>query len=124
MGGAGATATITPLRSGNIFCHVRGVIGPTSSGVGAGIGYEAELYFGSGSAPAFNAAVTGTQFGNLSYYQNGTSLTGTDGLFAFVLTGIATGLSIGTAYWFDIAQAFITGTGLELQVSEFELIEL
>jgi hypothetical protein len=124
MGGAGATAKITPIRSGIVFCLIRGCIGPTVNALAAGVGYAAQIYYGSGAAPALNAAVTGSPLGNTNYYENGTLQTTTDGLYPFVLSGIIPGLSLGTAYWVDIAQNYVAATGLELQVSQFELIEL
>jgi hypothetical protein len=64
-----------------------------------------KVFFGTGVAPTNGAAITGTQVGNVIQSINSASNSGG----AFVNGGIITGLSAGTAYWFDASLASNNG---------------
>lgn len=61
--------------------------------------------YGTGSAPANNAALTGTIISTTSF-----SDTGTGTVRVYAITGIVSGLTIGTQYWFDLSMAESTST--------------
>ena len=68
-------------------------------------GATVQVRYGTGTAPTNGAALTGTQLGASQTF---TALVAAqkDG---FSITGIATGLTIGTAYWIDAAGNAVTG---------------
>ena len=82
-------------------------------------GATVQIRYGTGTAPTNGAALTGTQLGASQTF---TALVAAqkDG---FSITGIATGLTIGTAYWIDAALAAVTAgtatiTGVTVTASE------
>lgn len=102
MMGLGATCTITPLGT-----RVRFVISGSVNNGTAGGSVKYQLAYGTGTAPANAAAVSGTVFGSAPV-QMITSAGGGAQSIPFTATGIATGLTPGVAYWFDIQLAAIT----------------
>lgn len=102
MMGFGATCHITPAFSGRVKFEI---IGTLFNGT-AGDLTQSRLFFGTGTAPANGVAVTGTQLGNISE----ANAPVTNGSSPATLAGIATGLAIGTAEWFDIALNIGTGS--------------
>jgi len=93
---------ITPAATGRIRFTIIANGGNTS---GADYG-SFELYYGSGTAPANAASVTGTEIGGPWIGQ--ANVVGTNPLNA---EAIVTGLTVGTAYWFDLAaEAGTAGT--------------
>jgi len=69
-------------------------------------GSKVQISYGTGTAPVNGAALTGTQAGSIiSFVVPGvTAATG-----GFSAAWIATGLTLNTAYWFDVAYASVTG---------------
>ena len=110
----GLAGSITPKYTGSIYFQISGVI--SNSGTG---GTAAELYIGTGSAPANGAAYTGTQVGRATEISPTTG----GGQYPFSIQGIATGLTVGTAYWLDLALAAVSGTAsvINLSVTAFEI---
>jgi hypothetical protein len=102
MMGMGATCHITPSYSGRIKFEIVGALQNSVIGTTTAI-----LKFGTGAAPANGAAATGTSLGN--------NVSGTSGVAAadapFIAPGIITGLTPGTAYWFDLLLLVSGGTG-------------
>jgi hypothetical protein len=93
MMGLGTTCHLTPVFSTRVeVTFYNGVANSVS-----GNNNEVKVFFGTGTAPANAAAVTGTQIGNLQRLVNG----GVNFIYALANGGIATGLTPGTAYWFD-----------------------
>jgi hypothetical protein len=93
--GSGAhPCTITPVYSGRIKIEFIGIV---TNSVSSDL-TVVKVSFGSGTAPSNGVAFTGTQVGN----QIASSAPTTSGSTSFVDGGIVTGLSTGTAYWFDI----------------------
>ena len=96
MMGLGTTCAYTPLGSGLVLVNVTG-FGTTATAVqSVGIGGR----YGTGTAPANGATLTGTRFGGVGDGQI------RPGAFnnseSFALTALLT-LTPSTAYWFDIA---------------------
>lgn len=101
MGLAGA---ITPATTGRIRFAITGNL--SNSGTSIGNGCKAQLYFGTGSAPANAAAITGTVSGAQLTSVNESTTASTKQPVS--LEYIVSGLTLGTAYWFDAAIAAIT----------------
>ena len=92
MLGYGATVTFKPSVTGNIKVNVTGVALGTAQN-----NATLQLRYGTGAAPANGTAATGTQivgFTLINFPASGN---------LYFLQGIATGLTVGTTYWFDIA---------------------
>lgn len=96
--GSGAhPCTLTPVYSGRI--RVQFVFEAESGASGNTFSFK--LMYGTGTAPSNGAASTGTQVGQTRIpIQN----TGNDNATT-CLSGIITGLTAGTTYWFDIGAA-------------------
>ena len=111
--GAGSTplAVITPQVTGRSYVGMAGLMTNTN-----GNGCQAQLSFGTGGAPALNAALTGTQIGQVQAW---TSLTGAL-TGPFVCQAVITGLAVPSVsplhvtgslvpVWLDLAVNVITG---------------
>lgn len=97
--GLGGSCHITPTYSGRIKLEFYGVM--TAAG---GFSATNTVRFGTGTAPTNGAAgtATGTQVGNsITFGGSGTTTVSC----AFANGGIITGLTPGTAYWFDLTLA-------------------
>lgn len=108
------TASITPTVTGRVKATI--VLNLTNSTATAGDGAKAQIRYGTGTAPANGAALTGTTIGSIltSVLERATA----NDLQGVTLVGVATGLTPGTAYWFDVSLAAIVGgTGLAKNVS-------
>ena len=103
MVGVGSTCTITP----NLNTRAVITIGGNVSNTVAGDGAQLNLYYGSGTAPANGAATTGT----LTTASAALAVSAGNSLAVPFNLGsvVVTGLTPGTAYWFDLALAVITG---------------
>ncbi len=97
----GLAGTITPLRSGKVLLTISGTA--TGSTVTAGDGLEWQLSYGTGAAPANADAVTGTQVGAVQENTNPATVTAADVHTPFSISAVITGLTLGTAYWLDLA---------------------
>jgi hypothetical protein len=102
MIGYGATCKITPSYASRLEVHFIGNL-VNSASTDSSI---TSLYFGSGSAPTSPSALTGTLVGKGVNY----TAAGTPGTGPFTLGGYVTGLTSGTAYWFDLGLAATAGT--------------
>lgn len=109
MMGLGSTCTITPIGT-----RVRFTITGSVNNSVAGDSAKFQLAFFTGAAPANAAAPSGTTFGSAAVQVIGGG-GGVPMSIPFTATGIATGLSPGTAYWFDMQLAAITGGTASVQ---------
>jgi hypothetical protein len=98
MMGLGGTCKLTPTYSTRIKVEFLGNAQTTGA---AGTFTTIKIFFGTGTAPVNGAAITGTQIGNLIQPVNAASNIGS----VFINGGVITGLTPGTAYWFDISVA-------------------
>jgi hypothetical protein len=96
-----AGGAITPILSTRVLFTVSGQMANATSGDGATI----DLRYGTGTAPINGAAVTGTLVG---IAQTATSISAAQ-KSGFSISYPITGLTIGTAYWFDISLKVVTG---------------
>ncbi len=115
MMGLGTTCTFTPKYT-RIFVMFSG----DGQNTVLGDGVQPRGYYGTGTAPANGAAVTGSVF---SVPKLVTAPTGGYSM-GWSLQGVITGLTPATAYWFDIALAPTTGgtaTIKDIDCSIFEV---
>jgi hypothetical protein len=119
MFGLGGTIHITPLNSGK----VRFTILFYPSGIGTNGLNNYKIAYGTGAAPANAAAATGTIVGGI--YQGGAAI-GVSSTPALITRDvIITGLSVSTAYWFDVQGAkYSTNTSCGMSIIEATLEEL
>lgn len=96
MMGLGTSCKITPGSSGKISLMITGLIGTNTAAVGFTFGGR----YGTGTAPANAAAVSGTRFGGAADLVSQSTLLGVG--IPFTLIDLLT-LTPATAYWFDIA---------------------
>lgn len=102
MAGLGATFNFTPAKSTRelvtLYC--------TATNASNGTNDTFQPYYGTGSAPANQAAVTGTAVGStLAVSPRSASA---PAAFSSIL--VITGLTIGSTYWFDVSMAPSTGS--------------
>ena len=99
----GLGGTITPNSSGKVLFIISGDVQNST----AGDGFLYQTRYGSGAGPANGVAVTGTAVsGQTTCVPNSTG-----NAAPFSTQGVVTGLTVGTAYWYDLAlAAFIGGT--------------
>lgn len=92
---------ITPANTGRVLVTISGQMANDTINDGATV----QLRYGTGTAPINGAAVTGTLVG---IAQTETSLVG-GSQSGFAISGIITGLTLGTAIWIDAALNRVTG---------------
>ena len=94
----GCKFTFTPVRTGTLL-----IMMPFNSSISTLGHINVTLgYYGTGTPPNAGAAATGTQFGNAG-------VTTSTGFANGAIFGVLSGLTIGTAYWFDLG--FYTQSG-------------
>lgn len=107
----GLAGTITPAVSGKVLLTLRGDI--TNSAAGTS---DIFIQFGTGSAPSNAAAQTGTQSGSAQVYVT----TAGNQRVPFSTTTLLSGLTLGTAYWLDLA--LLTGGGNTVTIKNVNII--
>lgn len=103
MMGLGGSCTLTPVYSSRVYVEFRG--GSSNTSAAAANVFQAK--YGTGAAPSNGAANTGTTIGAATRSFPGVASTE----IPFNTGGIVTGLSPGTAYWFDLNLLVGAGTG-------------
>lgn len=103
MMGVGSTCHITPSYSGRVKFEIHGNMFNNTAGALT----QVALYFGTSTAPSNGAPFTGTQVGNV---ESGNSSVA-NGSLPFTESGIVTGLTPSTAYWFDLRVLVVANTG-------------
>jgi len=100
MMGLGSTVRFTPNSTGKIEINFTCEVGIA----GASANVTVAPRYGTMTAPANSAAVTGTRFGlgSDALIRPATS-SASSAVSTFACTDVITGLTTGTAYWFDIA---------------------
>jgi hypothetical protein len=116
----GLGAIITPQYSGRVIIFVSGNL--TNSTGTAGNGAKVQIRYGTGTAPAAGAALTGTAQGSMQ--QSVLERAVANDLQTFGLHTFVTGLIVGTPIWFDLSIAAVAaGTALakSINVSAMEI---
>jgi hypothetical protein len=117
-------ASVTPQNTGNFLFSLCGYL--ISSATTAARGFIGQLSYGTGTIPTSNHALTGTQIGSPVNFEIGTTLTSAADLATpFHIQAIATGLSMGTNYWVDLAAKAIGAASIvSLKSVTLDAIEL
>lgn len=113
----GFAGSITPGGSGKIMITITGDVQSTSSTGGAIL----QIRYGTGTAPANGAAVTGTLAGNVVKL---TEVEVSPDAYPFTCIGIVSGLTLSTAYWIDLAIAANsagTASPKDINIAAFEI---
>lgn len=119
----GLAGTITPASSGTVLLAISGTVTSATNTSGDGISYQ--LSYGTGAAPANAATLAGTQVGTIQTYKNPTAVTAANVAVPFAVHAVVTGLSVGTAYWIDLAaQSIATNSSGTLSAVSVSAIEL
>jgi len=113
----GLAVAFTPTRSGIIVVQVEGQMTNQTVSDGA----KTTLYYGTGTAPANAAAITGTAAGQPSQID---AVPTAAKKWPFGITTIISGLTLNTAIWLDLALAAITGGTANLYGLELVIYEL
>jgi len=102
MGGWGNSGfVITPSVTGTVLFSLQSFIYNSLAGAATYWG----LAYGSGTPPTQGSPATGTGLGQVAF------VTGfADQTFPCICTGLATGLTLGTQYWFDARMQVLSGT--------------
>ena len=95
----GLAAALTPTGSGKVLVTVTGSAFTNTAAVFGNFGGR----YGTGTAPVNGAAVTGTRFGAGADPNFRAPSIGSTVPAQIALTDVITGLTLGTAYWFDLA---------------------
>lgn len=103
MMGLGGTFKLTPVYSSRVYIILQGSGAVTV----ATAAFLTQLRFGTGSAPANAVALTGTTVGSVITGWSAVA----NAAVPFCMNGVITGLTPGTAYWFDAALGVSAGTG-------------
>lgn len=114
---AGLAESFTPQGSGICLLMLSGTMSNALAST-----LTVQLRYGTGSAPAQGATLTGTTVG--SKIQAAQSNSGQQ--YPFSLNAVVTGLTAGTVYWADVSSSSNTGgvTKLSLGVPSFSMVEL
>jgi len=112
---AGYGQTFTPSKTGRVLIILLANVNNNT----AGDGVQAVLSYGTGAAPAANAALTGTQVGGTAKVTSAAASASNEVALAVVLTG----LSVGTTYWLDVAYSAITGGTATISIIYAAVIE-
>jgi len=118
----GMNCQITPARSGNVMAILTGHV--TSSATTINEGIIIELAYGTGSAPAYQAAAAGTLFGKTIEFSNGATVTAADEHVPVATQGLITGLTIGTTIWVDFQMEGVTAETTSLNNAVLTLVEI
>lgn len=116
MAGYGATARITPRVSGRILVIFQGAFANNTAGDGA----QAQIAYGTGTSPIAGAASTGTLVGAVAYSSGAPANLNVP----YTVTAIITGLTLGTAYWLDLAWQAVAGGTANLWNSHYSAMEI
>ncbi|OGY59089.1 MAG: hypothetical protein A3B23_01525 [Candidatus Colwellbacteria bacterium RIFCSPLOWO2_01_FULL_48_10] len=120
----GLAGSITPANSGQVLIIISGDMDNS----GAGNGTQVRIRYGTGTAPANGAALTGTTAGTLQKYVNGDAtgigVTFIPGRVPFSVNAIVPNLAITTAYWVDLEFGAITGGTARVRDVSMSIVEL
>ena len=112
------TFKLTPASSGAVLAAALGYVQSNQSNAGSAV----SLVYGTGTAPVNGGGFTGVTMGFRQVTGDGTNA---NPFSAIALEGIASGLVVGTSYWFDLFLTVITNaatsTVFELSLLAYEL---
>ena len=113
----GLAGSYTPFQSGRVLIMISGDIDNNTVADGS----QVQIRYGTGTAPANGAALTGTTAGGLVKMTNGVTDTPR---MPFSLNAIVSSLTVGTAYWVDVGLAAVTGGTARIRNLSVSIIEI
>lgn len=117
MMGIGSGATITPAYSSRVLVIFSTNINNNTSGQSS----ATVLRFGTGAAPVNGAALVGTAITQSTLLFDTTSTTT---YYPISMSAVATGLTPGTTYWFDLQLSATGGSTATLGQGSFAILEI
>lgn len=120
---AGLAVSVTPKSTGRILVTVSGTI-DNNADTGGIDGMSFYIAYGTGTAPTNGAAATGTEVGQFMTVVPGDTVGTSSFLVPASRTVQITGLTVGTAYWIDIAQIAINATGYTFNQVNVSIAEI
>ena len=111
-------AVITPTATGKVLITLTGSV---YNNTAAGLVNAVQLRFGTGAAPANNAAAIGTAVGGIA---SRGAMAAALGFVPLCLMAVVTGLAIGTPVWLDVVYAASGGGTVILSNVAFTAVEL
>jgi hypothetical protein len=112
----GMAVSFTPKVTGRVMIIATGNMANNGAGNGASLTGS----YGTGTAPTNGAAFTGTAFGR----NRQITATNAGAKHPFTASGIITGLTVNTAYWFDLALWVLTAGVANIFENRFEIMEI
>ena len=112
----GLAGTITPLVTGRVLVTICGAISSGTLNDGGNI----QISYGTGAHPNNGDAVTGTQVGGNPVFKQAVA---SDNM-CFSIEYLITSLTLGTAYWLDLAVEAVTGGTITLTQVSVVAIEI
>jgi hypothetical protein len=112
---AGYGQTFTPSKTGRVLIILLANVNNNT----AGDGVQAVLSYGSGTPPAANSALTGTQVGGTAKETSAAASASNE----VALAAVVSGLTVGTTYWLDVAYSAITGGTATISIIYAVVIE-
>ena len=112
----GLAGSITPAYSGIIMIIISGDMGNNTNNTGV----QSQIRYGTGTAPANGAALTGTTAGGLIKM----TVNNSNNSMPFGLNAIVTGLTVGTTYWIDISLAAVSNGTAKAKDISISVVEL
>jgi len=110
----GLASAVTPVKSGTILAIISGDLKAGGAGTN-----QIQIRYGTGSAPANGAALTGTAVGNLA--KAITSAVAQQ--MPATCNAVVAGLVVGTQYWLDVSLATSTGTSATIKNVSVSVVE-
>ena len=115
----GLSYTTSTISSGNLYVSLSFQVASTAGT--SGITSTWQLYYGSGTAPACNAAVAGTALGQAYTVKSQSTIErALSQSEAYTLTGLAP----GTTYWFDVSSSDSSGIGWTYSNPDLSLVDV
>ncbi|MCD6503702.1 MAG: hypothetical protein J7K58_05735, partial [Euryarchaeota archaeon] len=113
----GLGSTITPNKSGTVMIIISGDIQNNANNGGG----QVQIRYGSGAAPANGNVMVGTTSGGRVQYTNAVF---NGNPHPFSVNAIVSGLTVSTAYWFDLSLAAISSGTANISNISISIVEL
>jgi hypothetical protein len=120
MMGLGASANYTPTSTGRILVLISGDGANNTLNDGCIL----KGRYGTGTAPVNGAAISGTVFTRAGGHVYGGLGAPASTAFPWIVHAVITGLTLATAYWFDVSLIQLTGGTVTIENVDFSVTEI
>lgn len=124
MMGLGSVVKLTPTSSGDLVLYINFIANTTGGSL------SADIYYGTGTAPSYGAAITGTtpdgfnaNGGTVGFGPAGIGVSGSGSLGGQIIIYLV-GLTVNTPYWFDIGLNIGASTTSSATSIYFSIMEI